>query len=232
MDTGINITIIRGAHRIVTTMQVDPSDTIGEVLAKVELATKVPPESQCIIFLSFQELRAGVTASPPTSARPRQELGHRQVLGHGRTWMGRSLDTGGGNIEGKGSDRGKGSGKSRSFSCWDVEGKGSGKSMEKDSDEVEGTNKGKKRTRSVAAGGGMQIMVSTGMSDDLCVVEVEEHDKIKVIKLKMLSIMGLSRLSSQKKISVSFNGTDLHDNFTLPDYNIKNEAQIHMAIGG
>jgi hypothetical protein len=148
--------------------------------------------------------------------------------------MGRSLDTGGGNIEGKGSDRGKGSGKSRSFSCWDVEGKGSGKSMEKDSDEVEGTNKdkGKKRTHSVAAGGGMQIMVSTGRSDDLWVVDVQEHDKVKVIKLKILKIMGLSRLSSQKKISVSFNGMDLHDNFTLPDYNIKNEAQIHMAIGG
>ena len=75
----------------------------------------------------------------------------------------------------------------------------------------------------------MQITVSTGVLDDLYVVDVEERGKTNVIKLKVLNIMGWS---SQKMISVSCNGTVLQDNLTLRDYKIKNEAQLDLAIGG
>jgi hypothetical protein len=180
-------------HRIATAMKVKPSDTIGDVLAKVELATKVPRENQCIIFAGIDCWGGG---KPPDQCTTQARA---WTQAKGWTWadMGKSLDTGGGNIEGKGSYRGKGSGKSMSFG-WDIGGKGSGKSMEKDSDVVEGTNtdRGKKRNRSVAAGGGMQIMVSKGWSDDLWVVNVEEHDKVEVIKHKILAIMGLSHTKS------------------------------------
>jgi hypothetical protein len=226
-DTCIQISIVSGGmHRIVTAMKVNTSDTIGDVLAKVELATKVPRENQCIIFAGIDCWGDG---KPPDQCTTQARA---WTQAKGWTWAdtGQSSARGGGNIEGKGSYRGKGSGKSMSFG-WDIGGKGSGKSMETDSGEVGGAIhvKGKKRNLSVAAGGGMQIMVSMGWSDDLCVVNVEKHDKVEVVKLKILRIM---KLSSGTKISMMFDGKHLQDNLTLPDYNINNEAQIHIAIGG
>ena len=73
----------------------------------------------------------------------------------------------------------------------------------------------------------MQIIVLTGVLDDFYVVDVEDRDKINVVKIKILKIMGWS---SQKKISVSFNGTVLQDNLTLRDYKIKNETELDLAI--
>jgi hypothetical protein len=139
----------------------------------------------------------------------------------------------------------KGSGQSKSDKG---KHKAYGKSKDKESHDDQGTNNGKRKgsvlgkekkgsdkdkskkcTYSVL--GGVHAIVFSGMLTGFYGVDCEDPNNINAIKLKILNITGWS---SEKMISLRFNGTVVcrYGGFTCHHYNVKKEAELDLAVGG
>ena len=91
--------------------------------------------------------------------------------------------------------------------------------------DFEDTGKGKKRKRS-AAGGGLHIVVETGAWEDIWDFQVQEDDKIVDVKNQIWNVMGGP---SGGAVVLNYEGTILIDNFTLRDYEVKNNSRFYLT---
>ena len=91
--------------------------------------------------------------------------------------------------------------------------------------DFEDTGKGKKR-KSSAAGGGLHIVVETGAWEDIWDFQVQEDDKIIDVKNQIWNVMGGP---SDGAVVLSYEGTILIDNFTLRDYEVKNNSRFYLT---
>jgi hypothetical protein len=97
--------------------------------------------------------------------------------------------------------------------------------------EKKGSDKDKSKKRTYSVLGGVHAIVFSGMLTGFYGVDCEDPNNINAIKLKILNITGWS---SEKMISLRFNGTVVcrYGGFTCHHYNVKKEAELDLAVGG
>ena len=73
--------------------------------------------------------------------------------------------------------------------------------------------------------GGMQIFIKT-LSGKTMTLEVDKTDSVESVKRKIEEKEGIE-VGQQRLV---FGGKQLEDNYTLGDYNIENDSNIHLVL--
>ena len=74
-------------------------------------------------------------------------------------------------------------------------------------------------------GGGMQIFIKT-LSGKTITLDIEKTDSVESVKRKIEEKEGIE-VGQQRLV---FGGKQLEDNYTLGDYNIENDSNIHLVL--